>query len=194
MKHKHLFATFDVSRQVFYRTALSMGIVNLKPLLPGHVLVIPKRVVPRLADLNSNEVTDLFLAVQHVGKVLEAVYKAKALTISIQDGAVAGQSVPHVHIHIIPRHPEDYEGENDRIYPALEESEAQLQKDLKTSVLASTSGSADSVNGDGNGDGASEEARRRWPKDEDRKPRTLEEMEKEANWLASFFQSHSNDA
>ncbi|OCF34645.1 bis(5'-adenosyl)-triphosphatase [Kwoniella heveanensis CBS 569] len=177
-----------------------MGIVNLKPLLPGHVLIVPKRVVPRLADLNSNEVTDLFLAVQHVGKVLEGVYKAKALTVSLQDGAVAGQSVPHVHIHIIPRHPEDYEGENDRIYPALEQSEAQLRDDLTSTAASAT---ANGINGSsssepismngaaraGNGNGVDERnnSRSRWPKDEDRKPRTIEEMEKEADWLASFF-------
>ncbi|WVQ94473.1 hypothetical protein IAU59_001552 [Kwoniella sp. CBS 9459] len=206
MTQKHLFAAFDVSRQVFYRTALSIGIVNLKPLLPGHVLIVPKRIVPRLADLQPNEVTDLFLAVQHVGKVLEEVYKAKALTVSLQDGAVAGQSVPHIHIHIIPRHPEDYEGENDRIYPALERSEAQLQDDLKTAVPvpatprdgattlhngspATTTTTTVTRNGNGNGNGVDQKDRRRWPKDEEREPRSMEEMEKEANWLASFFES-----
>ncbi|WVQ79160.1 hypothetical protein IAT38_001256 [Cryptococcus sp. DSM 104549] len=174
MTGKHLFAAFDVSRQVFYRTPLSIGIVNLKPLLPGHVLIVPKRVVPRLADLEPPEVTDLFLAVQHVGRVLEGVYKAQALTVSLQDGAVAGQSVPHVHIHIMPRHPTDYGGENDKIYPALEKAEGELHGDL----------AANEREGWGSG-------RAQWKevKDEDRKARSLEEMEKEARWLAGFFET-----
>ncbi|ODN80752.1 hypothetical protein, variant [Cryptococcus amylolentus CBS 6039] len=173
---KYLFATFDVTTQVFYRSPLSFGIVNLKPLLPGHVLICPKRVVPRLADLNTEEVSDLFQSVQHVGKVLEQVYKAQALTVSLQDGAVAGQSVPHVHVHIMPRHPTDYNGDNDQIYPLLEQSEANLQGHLAQSQVPQVNGKTEAKAREG-----------RWACDEDRKPRTMGEMEREAKWLASFF-------
>ncbi|WVR04006.1 hypothetical protein IAU60_001005 [Kwoniella sp. DSM 27419] len=179
MNQKHLFSAFDVSRQVFYRTPLSFGIVNLKPLLPGHVLICPRRVVPRLADLEAKEVTDLFLAVQHVGRVLEGVYKAKALTVSLQDGAAAGQSVPHVHIHIIPRHPTNYDGDTDQIYPLLEESESNLSEDMKA-VNAPGATHVDHVSESGS-------RKASWPKDEDRRSRSMEEMEKEADWLAGFF-------
>ena len=48
------------------------------------VLVIPKRVVPRIGDLQPDEVSDLFLTVQRVSKVIEAVYKADALNIALQ--------------------------------------------------------------------------------------------------------------
>ncbi|WVQ73837.1 hypothetical protein IAR50_003418 [Cryptococcus sp. DSM 104548] len=175
---KHLFAAFDVTTQVFYRSKLSFGIVNLKPLLPGHVLICPSRVVPRLADLNTDEVSDLFTSVQYVGKVLEGVYKAQALTISLQDGAVAGQSVPHVHVHIMPRHPTDYNGDNDQVYPLLEKSEADLGNHLVQSQVPQ-------IDGPGTQQGKAREGR--WASDEDRKPRTMEEMEKEAKWLANFF-------
>jgi bis(5'-adenosyl)-triphosphatase len=132
------------------------------------VLVLPRRVVPRLADLNPDEVTDLFLSVQHVGKVLEKAYNAQSLTISIQDGIHAGQSVPHVHVHLIPRKSTDYGGDNDQIYPALEENEKQMKGDM-------------------------ESKRDEWKtaKDEDRKPRSMEEMEKEAEWLKSLFTAGS---
>ena len=86
------FSTFPVTRQVFHRTALSFAIVNLKPLLPGHILVCPRRVVPRLHDLTADEVTDLFATVQRIGAALERIYRADALSIAIQDGVVAGQS------------------------------------------------------------------------------------------------------
>ena len=130
------------------------------------MLVIPRRVVFRLSDLDPEEVTDLFLSVQHVGKVLEKAYNAQSLTISIQDGKEAGQSVPHVHVHLIPRKSTDFDGDNDRIYPALEENEKELEGNLK-----------------------SEERGSEWrtPKDEDRKPRSLEVMEKEAEWLRGLF-------
>ncbi|WVO17994.1 hypothetical protein L204_105692 [Cryptococcus depauperatus] len=182
MSQRHLFAAFDVSRQVFYSSALSVGIVNLKPLLPGHVLVVPKRIVPRLVDLNSSEVADLFLSVQRIGKVVEAVYEAQALTVSLQDGVAAGQSVPHVHIHLIPRHSTDYNGENDKIYPLLEKSESQLRDDLGN-LNASTNGMVAKADNPL----AKAEMKFTVPKEEDRTSRTMEEMEREAKWLASFF-------
>lgn len=64
------FSKFNVESQIFFRSRRSLGLVNLKPIVPGHVLVIPRRVVPRLADLEEEEVSDLFLSVQTVTRVL----------------------------------------------------------------------------------------------------------------------------
>jgi diadenosine tetraphosphate (Ap4A) HIT family hydrolase len=50
------FAQFVVTKQVFYTSRLCAALVNLKPILPGHSLVIPRRVVPRYADLAHDEV------------------------------------------------------------------------------------------------------------------------------------------
>ena len=50
------FAQFDVTSQVFFTSRLSAALVNLKPLLPGHSLVIPLRVVPRYSELTAEEV------------------------------------------------------------------------------------------------------------------------------------------
>lgn len=90
------FGTFVVTPQVFHLTSHSFALVNLKPLLPGHVLVSPLRVVPRLSDLSPEEVSDLFQTVQRVGNMVTRVFRSDALNIAIQDGAAAGQSVPHV--------------------------------------------------------------------------------------------------
>lgn len=99
-----------------------MALVNLKPLLPGHVLVCPKRVAPRLADLTAEEISDLYLTVQRMGRLVERIYGASSLNIAMQDGVDAGQSVPHVHTHIIPRkkHDLDSKGGSDAIYGILE--------------------------------------------------------------------------
>ena len=48
------------------------------------MLVLPRRVVPRITDLNADEVSDLFLAVQSVGRAVERAYGAEALTVSVQ--------------------------------------------------------------------------------------------------------------
>jgi bis(5'-adenosyl)-triphosphatase len=89
---KIYFSTFTVTSQVFHITPLSYALVNLKPLLPGHVLVCPRRVVPRLKDLTKAEVADLFSTVQDVGRMLEGTFEAEGLNVAVQDGVVAGQS------------------------------------------------------------------------------------------------------
>ena len=70
--------------QVFFESPLSLGIVNLKPIVPGHVLVISKRVCARVADLSPEEVSDLFTAVHRVGPVVEQHYGCSAMNIAIQ--------------------------------------------------------------------------------------------------------------
>lgn len=107
------------SSQAFYETPLSICFVNIKPIVPGHVLVIPKRVCPRFADLTVDEVTDLWTTVHYVGPVLERHYGCEALNLAIQDGRASGQSVAHVHVHMLPRKPDDFK-RNDDIYEELE--------------------------------------------------------------------------
>lgn len=147
--------------------------MNLKPLLPGHVLVSPLRVTPRLSDLTHSEVTDLFVTVQRVGRMIERVYGASSLNIAIQDGADAGQSVPHLHTHIIPRkkHDLDERGGSDAIYGMLEGEEGDVGKHFQEQ-----SG-----------------GRPKFPAVDDnaRKPRSEAEMAEEAQSLASEMEKIS---
>ncbi|CAK7269219.1 Dinucleoside triphosphate hydrolase [Sporothrix epigloea] len=134
------FGPFDVSTQVFYSTQHSFALVNIKPLLPGHVLVCPKQPHQRLTGLSSAELVDLFAAVQVVQRMLAAHYfsehgdgeadgKAEAVlsrgsfNLAIQDGPEAGQTVPHVHVHVLPRirgaTAKDASSEGDALYEKM---------------------------------------------------------------------------
>jgi len=138
-------------------------------------LVVPNRVVPRLSDLTPEEVTDLFGSVQTIGAGVEKAYGAQALTVACQDGPAAGQSVPHVHVHILPRKWVDFNGNNDEVYPALEENEFTLPADL------------------GNAYTKVKPPREELKMDNDaREPRSTEEMEKEAAWLTTLFPDHQS--
>jgi bis(5'-adenosyl)-triphosphatase len=103
------FGPFEVTGQAFLKTPHSFALVNLKPLLPGHILVCPLRPHPRLTDLTAEETADLFSAVQLTQRVLGKLYFPDAdplrgsFTVAVQDGPEAGQTVPHVHVHVIPR-------------------------------------------------------------------------------------------
>lgn len=165
------FGTFLVTPQVFHLTQHSFALVNLKPLLPGHVLVSPRRVTPRFSDLTQAEVADLFVTVQRVGRMVERVYGATSLNIAIQDGADAGQSVPHVHTHVIPRRNADLDdrGGSDAIYGMLDSDEGNVGAQFREK---------------------SDRDRRLLSVDNDqRKPRTEAEMSEEAQMLAREMQA-----
>lgn len=179
------FGPFSVSSQVFHLSTsrLSYGLVNLKPLLPGHVLVCPVRCVPRLSQLSAAETADLFNTVQTVSRTLERVYAASALNVAVQDGVEAGQSVPHVHVHIIPRHKGDYDhrGGGDQIYDAMDGEEGdvgraflemQRQRRQRVDHRREFSGGPDS----------------------DRKPRSEDEMKREAEDLRLEMEKDRGEA
>ncbi len=82
---------------------------------------MPGRVVPHMEDLTPDEYTDMWLLVRTVQQVLKRHHEGTtAFNVAVQDGAAAGQSVPHVHVHVLPRRGGDLE-RNDDIYDALEE-------------------------------------------------------------------------
>ncbi|RMZ90915.1 hypothetical protein DV736_g1878, partial [Chaetothyriales sp. CBS 134916] len=178
------FGPFTVTGQVFHVSATqsSFALVNLKPLLPGHVLVSPVRRVPRLSQLSPQETSDLFLTVQRVARTIERVYKASALNVAIQDGVDAGQSVPHVHVHIIPRTKDDLKNQGgvDKIYDLMDSEEGNVGRDFLRA----------------------QQARQAWEKhrefasgpDSERKSRSEEEMRKEAEWLQAEMEKDDYDA
>ncbi|KAI4532299.1 hypothetical protein MG293_017564 [Ovis ammon polii] len=86
--------------------------------LTADVLVCPLRPVERFRDMSPEEVTDLFQAAQRVGTVVEKHFQGTSLTFSMQDGPEAGQTVKHVHIHVLPRKAGDFQ-RNDSIYDAV---------------------------------------------------------------------------
>ena len=169
-----LFGRFRISStQIFYRSesGLSFGMVNLRPIVPGHVLVVPTRVVPTLDQLTDTEYEDLWCSVRCVQKILQRHYfpnynndpQSFGFNVAVQDGVAAGQSVPHVHVHILPRrHGLDFV-RNDDVYDALQDW-------APTSELRQWKLS----NGLGHGS-------LHVPADEQRRDRTMEEMNMEAS-------------
>ena len=159
--------------------------VNLKPILPGHVLISPRRVVPRVSDLTPAETSDLFLTVRRVGRMVERVYGASSLNIAVQDGVDAGQSVPHVHAHIIPRKVADldHRGGTDAVYDMLDGEEGDVGKAFKE------------VEGGEDAEVERPKRRTRFPvvDNEARKPRSTEEMAAEAEMLAREMEKEPVD-
>ena len=77
------------------------------PVSKGHTLIIPKRHVGSWFDTSADERIALFALLDHVKMILDHEFKPDSFNIGINDGAAAGQTVPHLHIHLIPRYKGD---------------------------------------------------------------------------------------
>ncbi len=89
--------------RVFAETTRSFAFLTNIPITPGHSLVAPQRVVATIDELTPEELTDLFALVKHVKTVLRQVVGAQGFNCAWNEARAYGQSVPHLHIHIVPR-------------------------------------------------------------------------------------------
>ena len=77
------------------------------PISPGHTLVIPRRHVDSFFNLTADERVDLLGLLDHAKAGIEKEFKPDTYNVGINDGPAAGQTVPHLHIHLIPRYTGD---------------------------------------------------------------------------------------
>ncbi|XP_074645419.1 deaminated glutathione amidase-like [Tubulanus polymorphus] len=131
-KETYRFGDHEIkSSQLFFRTSMTMAFVNIKPVVPGHVLIAPLRRATKFTELIANEISDLFTVAQKVQRVIEQIYNTSSCSLVIQDGPDAGQSVNHLHIHILPRKPGDFEN-NDDLYTTLESHDKDMKSGTRT--------------------------------------------------------------
>lgn len=81
------------------------------------VVLIPKAYRARVVDMTTEEAVDLFHTARYIANRLESHYGGTSLNFGIQDGPESGQSVPHAHMHIIPRRKGDFR--KDELYDKL---------------------------------------------------------------------------
>jgi diadenosine tetraphosphate (Ap4A) HIT family hydrolase len=82
---------------------LGLVIRDAFPISPGHTLIIPKRHVGSFFDLETNERAELLALLDKAKVVADQEFSPQGYNIGINDGAAAGQTVPHLHLHLIPR-------------------------------------------------------------------------------------------
>jgi diadenosine tetraphosphate (Ap4A) HIT family hydrolase len=79
------------------------------PVSKGHCLIIPKRHVATWFDMSKEEQTEAFELIDQVKALLDEKYAPDGYNIGMNCGETAGQTIPHAHIHVIPRYKGDME-------------------------------------------------------------------------------------
>ncbi|MCU4751001.1 HIT family protein [Halobacteria archaeon AArc-curdl1] len=96
-------AAGEIPARVVYEDETTMAFLDATPLAPGHTLVIPKDEYPRLNDVPADVASELYATIHQLVPAVEAAVDADASTVAFNNGEAAGQEVPHVHCHILPR-------------------------------------------------------------------------------------------
>jgi histidine triad (HIT) family protein len=94
-----------VPAEIVYRDDQAVAFLDLRPLFPGHVLLVPRRHVVTLADLPAGAVAGFFRIAQRMETAVERGMEAEGSFIAINNRV--SQSVPHLHVHIVPRRGKD---------------------------------------------------------------------------------------
>ena len=95
----------EMEAKIIFEDEISMAFLDVRPLFPGHVLLIPKAHYPTLLDLPAALVGPFFTNAQMLARKVQDAMKAEGSFVAINN--VVSQSVPHVHVHIVPRKRKD---------------------------------------------------------------------------------------
>lgn len=123
---------------IIYEDEGHIAFLDKYPISIGHTLVLPKAHYERVNNMSQREFSALYSRVHTLNQLITSKMGAAASHISINDGAAANQLIPHVHVHIIPRSPNDNAGFNARKLMRPDQMEEVRKKlavdDLKLNV------------------------------------------------------------
>ncbi len=98
-------AQVDAPADLVHTDDDAVAFLDTKPVFPGHVLLVPREHVTTLADLPAGQVPSFFALAQRLERAVESAMDAPGSLVLINN--VVSQSVPHLHLHVIPRRPKD---------------------------------------------------------------------------------------
>ena len=106
---EHQDCPFCRNRNIVIENELAFADYDTYPVSPGHSLVMTKRHVAEYFQATAKEKAAIWALVDEMKIIIDKTYKPDAYNVGVNIGKTAGQSVPHIHIHIIPRYKGDVE-------------------------------------------------------------------------------------
>jgi histidine triad (HIT) family protein len=100
----------EIPGAFIFRSPRWVAFLDVRPTHPGHALLVPVVEAALLADLPGATVAELGIHLPRLITAVKRVTGCPAVNVLLNDGPLAGQEVPHVHFHVIPRWPDDGRG------------------------------------------------------------------------------------
>lgn len=122
----------EINGSIIYEDDQVMAFLDLSQVTKGHTLIIPKQHFDNILECDEQTLSHMMIVAQKVGAHLMKVTGAKGLNILNNCNEVAGQTVMHAHIHVIPRY-----DENDAINIEFNESQPQNLEELANELKLS---------------------------------------------------------
>ena len=95
----------EVNAAIVFQDDISLAFLDHRPLFPGHCLLVPKQHFETLSDLPTNLVGPFFMNVQLLTRAVEMALEAQGSFVAMNNRV--SQSVPHLHVHVVPRRRKD---------------------------------------------------------------------------------------
>ena len=125
----------EIPAEIVAKDEHTVAFLDIAPLADGHTVVVPRRHVATIEEMPAAEAAGLFAAVQRLAGPVRTAVGAAGSTIGINNGAATGQTIPHVHVHIVPRRDGDGAGSVHTIFrPGARRPVAEVGKEIREAV------------------------------------------------------------
>lgn len=128
-----------IPARVLMENEMAMALLDAFPLATGHTIVVPKPHYAKVQEMSEHDAMAVFEIMWKVASAVEVGSGVNASTIAIHNGSDAGQEIPHMHIHIVPRRKDDGAGAIHsmfKIKPKLSPQEMDSLRDRIASKLS----------------------------------------------------------
>lgn len=132
---RDVFCTGAIYNNVFFETKEFIVACDKRPVMPGHSLVIPKRHVESIEELNDGEILAFRDTLKLLIPRLLKAYNADAYNLAVNTGEHAGMGVMHLHFHVVPRGKDDqFQKKTFAFYRELQSERIKYEKEVAGEV------------------------------------------------------------
>ena len=113
-----------VPAQIVYEDKSVLAFLDIFPSNPGHVLVVPKKHCENLLDASGEDLRSLISVIPKIATAALKSVECEGFNLAVNNGSVAGQVIPHLHFHIVPRR----EGDGHELFKGVKAEVEELQE------------------------------------------------------------------